>query len=584
MYHYEITSSSTYDLTGAGYALSSILNDFELNPCDGTLRFKGTADNTVITTYSFNIQVCLTRNPNVCNNWTENVTVKVDLFSAEKIAGQMLSIPVDADPVSGDKIVLSLLPINDTNGNALTYNLSGDSFGLFYLGSAHNGRPTTRRVLAQDAIFPVRNRKLDTSTTTYELRFIGTTTSSSGSTHSFSLQVYDHTGTLQSDESYSVPVAGTMATYSTLAIPVVTETGGTTVSATALFGATPTVTTTTTTTTTNTPTTVIDSISTDNSAMAWLSSGNSGNYRKTTYAFIIGLSALFFVPGWLMIIMITIGDLKKPLEKKTIKWSRLFWWQWMFAIMAPLLLLVTKSVYQAQLNERKEYASTVFESTNSTNDVKPNKVPFRCCKKTSKVSQDPSKLQNAKITFKNEGKKQDNSEKRELADHENLSEKSNKDWEADEQPQMKEKKILADKTIQNEELRVSDDRKFKFREVKLEDKNEIKDSKPPSLIIPKSNASLGMDVERQKSPEHKNLADKMKKSANEGVKRVVHRDNSLRQSANELSNAVNSPRDEAENDLESRISKTSPVGKSQFNSSKVSNPVGEEIKEKKEDF
>jgi len=217
MYNYEMTASSTYNLSSVGVSLSEIKSVITLNACDGTVVFTGTADNTVISEYSFTVEVCLSRNLSVCNSWTQTVNVKVDTFSAENMASQILSIPTDADPITGDKVILSLLPLSDSDGNALNYNMSGEAFGLFYLGSAHDGQSTSRRILAQDKIFPglSRQRLLDTSSTNYELRYVGTTTSGGATSHSFTLQVYDSTGSLLSDESYAVPVSGTMAEYAT---------------------------------------------------------------------------------------------------------------------------------------------------------------------------------------------------------------------------------------------------------------------------------------------------------------------------------------------------------------------------------
>jgi len=369
MYNYTITSSATYDVSGNGYALSSILSDFELNACDGTLRFLGTTDNTVITTYTFNIDVCLTRNPSVCNSWTENIAVKVDIFSTENVASQILSIPVDADVAGGDDVILSLLPLYDSSGNALNYNMTGDDFGLFYLGSKHSG---TQRILAQDAIFPTlrRDRNLSTSATNYELRYVGTTNSSGTTSLSFSLAVYDSTGSLVSDESYSVPIAGTMAEYSTLEIPVVSESGTVvTVSQSDLFNS---------------------NISTDNSALAWQTSGSYDIDRAT--GILIGLLAgLFFVPGWIMIIYTFITDKCNKKEKSAVNWSKLLWWQWMFVVLAPVFVFLTKGIHNNEESNGKQYASSVFSQTSFVEESKTDGFFAKMCpKKTNKVEQDPN--------------------------------------------------------------------------------------------------------------------------------------------------------------------------------------------------
>jgi len=367
MYNYEITASTTTDLEEAGIPLNKILEDFELNTCDGTLRFKGTSDNTVITTYLFDVQVCLTRNPSVCNSWTETVAVKVDKFSSDNVKEKILSIPMDADVAGGDTVTLSLLPLFDDDGTALSYDMNGGDFGLFYLGSKHSG---TQRILAQDASFPTlrRDRNLAAGSQYYELRYVGTTNSNGVTSSSFALSVYDAAGNLVSDESYSVPVSGAMSAYSTQQIPVVSE-GGTVimVSQTDLFM----------------------SIGTDNSALSWQTAASTDLNAATGK--LLGLFAvLFFLPGWIMLLYTLITDSKS--EKQSIKWSKLLWWQWMFVFLAPILVFLTKGMHTNEDKNSKQYASSMFSQTEPEEESQESGFFAKVCfKKSNKVSQDPDK-------------------------------------------------------------------------------------------------------------------------------------------------------------------------------------------------
>jgi len=171
-----------------------------------------------------------------------------------------------------------------------------------------------------------------------------------------------------SDESYSVPISGAMSEYSTQNIPVVSETGTVIlVSQTDLFM----------------------NISTDNSDLSWQTAG-SYDINGATGKLLGLLAALFFVPGWIMLLYTIITDNKS--EKQSIKWSKLLWWQWMFVFLAPILVFLTKGMHTNEDKNSKQYASSMFSQTEPEEESQESGFFAKVCfKKSNKVSQDPDK-------------------------------------------------------------------------------------------------------------------------------------------------------------------------------------------------
>lgn len=130
-----------------------------------------------------------------------------------------------------------------------------------------------------------------------------------------------------------------------------------------------------------------------------------------------------------MLILTSLIDSGKPFEKKSIKWSKLFWWQWMFAVMAPLLLIVTKSAYVNQDNNGQQYGSTVFSEVPEV-DIKetPKKESSSCCKKTAKVGQDPDAIPQHTLKFSKQEEKAISSDQRNNEDLEKQLNKNEKEW------------------------------------------------------------------------------------------------------------------------------------------------------------
>jgi len=243
MYDFQITASNTKKKDGTAIGPTEIKTLFDVNTCDGTVVFKGRSDNTVTDTYEFTVVAYLALNRLRSKSFTITLKLERDLFSPDKMSSQILDVPVDA--AGNDSVTLAVFPAVDANGNTLEYEMASGSFGLFLLGKCLKGSCTKSRLRTlapmEDnswsnpnyGLLNTRNRKL--SNTNYELKYVGTGTNKAGDKLNFSLQVYDGTGKLVSDQSYDVPVSGTVADHVKKQIPVISENGNVVMNQSDLF-------------------------------------------------------------------------------------------------------------------------------------------------------------------------------------------------------------------------------------------------------------------------------------------------------------------------------------------------------------
>jgi hypothetical protein len=156
----------------------------------------------------------------------------------------------------------------------------------------------------------------------WQLRYTGTTLPNGTTSLSFSLQVFDENGTLISHESYDVPVTGTYAEFSKKMIPVFSDTPGETMDPAVLFASI-----------TNALTQGKEKPFTD--------------YLDRYYGWIwTGIAVIWFIGGWGALLGLYIVERKTPIEEATMKWARMFWWQYALAVLAPIVLIFTRDTFK----------------------------------------------------------------------------------------------------------------------------------------------------------------------------------------------------------------------------------------------
>lgn len=261
------------------------------------------------------------------------------------------------------------------------------------------------------------------------------------------------------------------------------------------------------------------SITTDNSALAWQSAGSYDN-DKETYVLISLLCGLFFVPAWIMIILSSISDYNKPSDKKSINWSKLLWWQWMFLVIAPLLVFLTKGLQNNQ-ESGKQYASSVFSQQDINEKSKQPGFFAKLCKKSpSKISQE-TVTRNTTLKF--------SGEKAELKiDQEKgvISKNSPERYLEKDHPEELNENNDFSQNLSPEKIKLK--KKFKSEKIEIGIKEQENDQNNINL---KSNISLDI---RNESSNKGNLTKKIPGSP----KRVALKDSSMRQSGLNLSDAI----------------------------------------------
>lgn len=315
---------------------------FLLNECDSTLTYTGNSDRRVVRYYRLRVKICQSANHEMClyRGWT--VRVKGDYFSPARVAGAILSIPADAH-TGGTRTtptVLGIFPYMNDQGKPYTYKTNSNHFAMVYVAAVASGRnrnlTTTignRRLMS----LPENERALATAAH-WQLRYTGTTLPNGTTSLSFSLQVFDENGALISHESYDVPVEGTSAEFAKKMVPVISDTPGETMDPAVLFSAIVT-------------------------AIKQSEEKPFTDYLDRYYGWIwTGIAVIWFIGGWGALLGLYIVERKTPIEEASMKWARMFWWQYSLAILAPIVLIFTRDTYK--MNQIQQIPSTEQEIGN----------------------------------------------------------------------------------------------------------------------------------------------------------------------------------------------------------------------------
>jgi len=95
------------------------------------------------------------------------------------------------------------------------------------------------------------------------------------------------------------------------------------------------------------------------------------DYLDAYYWYIwAGIGAIWYIGGWSAILWMYIVERKIPANEAILKFSRLFWWQWVLVVLAPIAMIFTRHAYKMN----QVYDSTQTEGENfdieSNNDYK----------------------------------------------------------------------------------------------------------------------------------------------------------------------------------------------------------------------
>ena len=296
-------------------------------------------------TFKIETQACLGFIPYRCKGFTVVVKSEMDHFSPAAIAEAMtMTIPSDLAP--GTQPVIVELPMFDAEGMAITYKLEGD-FGLFL-----NDVLVTAQ--GRDRVLVSRTDRVLSGT--YQVKYTGTTPTAGATSTGFRLQVYDRTGNLVSDQTYSVPIAGTMASLGidpgTSVVPVTPVVPGTPV--VVPIGGKPTTTPPPTTTDPKVPPPPATTEGTSNAA------GNATIEKKMDIMMIVMMAILFilwFAVGWGMLAMHyrkqtgARKDELEELEKAGLRLAKLTWWQYILVVIAPVIILAMLGMYKGKVSD-----------------------------------------------------------------------------------------------------------------------------------------------------------------------------------------------------------------------------------------
>lgn len=320
---------------------------FLLNECDSTLTYTGNSDRSIVRYYRLRVKICQSANHEMClyRSWT--VRVKADYFSPSRVGNAILSIPADvhAGGTRTRPTVLAIFPAMNDEGKLYTYKTNSNHFAMVFVAavvSVRNRNLDTmignRRLMS----LPENERALATADH-WELRYTGTTMPDGTTSLSFSLQVFDENGVLISHESYDVPVSGNYATFSKQMIPVISDTPGATMDPAVLFAA----------------------------IISALKKGEEKpftDYLDRYYGWIwTGIAVIWFIGGWGALLGLYIVERKTPIEEASMKWARMFWWQYALAALAPIVLIFTRDTYK--MNQVQQLPGTEREILDSG---KPN--------------------------------------------------------------------------------------------------------------------------------------------------------------------------------------------------------------------
>jgi len=173
------------------------------------------------------------------------------------------------------------------------------------------------------------------------LRYTSSSNNAGGTTLAFNLKVFDGSGNLVSDESYSVPVSGTFSDYLQKPIPVISENGNTIISQTTLFLQ-------------NGETLTITTVTTKDDEMT---------FGKRLCLILCIFFFIFYIPGWLVIFGMFCNEYKTPVAKSSVKFSLWFWWQWALLLLAPLAVVVMRTAYKKnKVGQDDKESDQIFHS------------------------------------------------------------------------------------------------------------------------------------------------------------------------------------------------------------------------------
>jgi hypothetical protein len=189
---------------------------FKIDRCDSSIYWIGNLTEVKKTFdavdakvgFDLKIKVCSYFIPTWCRTVLTTIGAKTDFFGKE--AMQIQPMPTDWDPnTEAGKLgfKLATLPAVDDDGNAFTPVV--DSPGIEIQGE-DGVEKVFERVLASGNN-SIQGPERSLQGTTYSVVYKGATPGAGATSSNFRLVVYDHTGAVISDISYSVPISGTMA-------------------------------------------------------------------------------------------------------------------------------------------------------------------------------------------------------------------------------------------------------------------------------------------------------------------------------------------------------------------------------------
>jgi hypothetical protein len=84
------------------------------------------------------------------------------------------------------------------------------------------------------------------------------------------------------------------------------------------------------------------------------------DYLDRYYGWIwTGIAVIWFIGGWGALLGLYIVERKTPIEEASMKWARMFWWQYALAALAPIVLIFTRDTYK--MNQVQQLPGTERE-------------------------------------------------------------------------------------------------------------------------------------------------------------------------------------------------------------------------------
>jgi hypothetical protein len=260
------------------------------------------------------------------------IGAKTDFFGKDTL--NFSSVPTDCDAATKgcEKLKIGDLPAADDEGNNFVY-ANGPNDPVQILDSNGDVATFAERVLA-NGNKSIRAPGRSLAATTYSLVYTGGSVAAGATSSNFRLVVYDASGAIISDISYSVPVSGTMASKGLDTTPIIVTIGsGTPVPGTPAPGpGTPVP------GPTQKPTTIeqkLDELETKSNALI--------------IVVMIFLFIAYFVVGWGLFAYWYQKFKNQPKpnpnsgyarNENAIDMSNILWWHWVLLAICPIALLI----------------------------------------------------------------------------------------------------------------------------------------------------------------------------------------------------------------------------------------------------